>query len=845
MAVIKLTVNSNFKEASKDFGQFVDTSDAAQKRMEKLKQSVDGAEFDKFSNSLNRAKSAITATRGTTAGLEQAQYRLRTQIEKMIRGGVDPLDASLTKLQKEYDKTTRQIEINTRAQKLNEDMTKMASRAFLGLIGVIGVGAGASIKFASAIEDATASFTPLLGGVDKATQLVKMLNETAATTPFQFDNISSAAKQLLPVMQGDLKKTVDTFRMLGDTAGGNAQKLESITRGYTKAMLKNKVDMESLNMIAEAGVPIYSELASSMGVSVEEMMKLSSAGKITSDDLTKAFETMTTEGGLFFNGMEIASQTASGKLSTLKDVYILLGATIGDKLLPAWKNFLDIATRAGRAVTAFVADGERLNRLLNIILPLLAGVAGGLLAFLVITKIIAIVKGFTTAMAVLNAVLAANPVILIAVAIAIVIAAIVLLIRNWDKVVVVLGSTVARLQARFEQFGSAISTTWTRAINNLKIVFLELGGIILNKVLGAVNKLLDLASKIPFVGDKFANLQDSVNGFASELDQARLDAIAGSDAAIQTANDEQAAAKLRADAAVSGIKEESAARLSALKEQEEANSKLDTTAPNGAGGVNPATGTTDPSALADRLAQLNNVEAMANQARLSTFGDFLTARMDQEGKAGEERILFLQDELLRIQDLTNVSNEEKLSAEKAVQEKITEIEKKASEERVALRRKELSATGDLFSSLSELVTAYGEDNEAAVAASKALASTSAAINSYLAFTQVLADPSLPFFLKGISAASILASGLAQQKNIWSAETGGSFTVPNSNGSSRVDSQTMRVNPGEEINVTPRGESSGKAMTVNVMVDKRMIWSITQEGLDANEITVSNDNLRAG
>ena len=183
----------------------------------------------------------------------------------------------------------------------------------------------ATIAPSAAIEDMKAAFTPLLGSVDRASELVDKLNETAATTPFQLENIASAAKQLLPALGGDMEKVLSTFRMLGDTSGGNAQKLESITRGYTKAMLTGKVGMESLNMIAEAGVPIYTELAESMGISVAEMTALSSAGKITTTDLTNAFQRMTEEGGLFFDGMEIASQTFNGKISTLNDSVFQLG----------------------------------------------------------------------------------------------------------------------------------------------------------------------------------------------------------------------------------------------------------------------------------------------------------------------------------------------------------------------------------------------------------------------------------------------------------------------------------------------------------------------------------------
>jgi len=199
----------------------------------------------------------------------------------------------------------------------------------------------ATIGQAAKIEDMVAAFTPMVGGAENAKKMIAALNKEAATTPFELEGIGSVAKQLLPVLGNDVQKVTKTFRMLGDTAGGNIQKLDTITRGYMKSMLKDKVDMESLNMIAEAGVPIYSELASSMGITTAQMMDMSSKGKITSADLTKAFEKMTGAGGIFANGMDLASQTLSGKLSTLSDNFKQAGASIGNAFLPVTKHIVD------------------------------------------------------------------------------------------------------------------------------------------------------------------------------------------------------------------------------------------------------------------------------------------------------------------------------------------------------------------------------------------------------------------------------------------------------------------------------------------------------------------------
>lgn len=295
----------------------------------------------------------------------------RFTVESVFKA-VDRVTAPVTRMQNRVQKFTRTL--NRGLVKVNKSLNTFIGTlkrgtitAFkFGTIGIAAITAGvvSLAKQFSKIEDAEAAFTPLLGGAKKAKEMVKALNETAATTPFQFEQLSKSVNFLLPVMNGNIQDTIKTVRMLGDTAGGNAQKLESITRGFTKAMLKGKVDMESLNMIAEAGVPIFTELADSMGVEVNQaFFKMISAGKVATTDLTKAFEKMTNEGGIFFEGMEIASKTQSGLWSTLKDVIGLTAAEIGSVLAPTIKDLIRQLIDVSLRVRQWVKDNKELLNL--------------------------------------------------------------------------------------------------------------------------------------------------------------------------------------------------------------------------------------------------------------------------------------------------------------------------------------------------------------------------------------------------------------------------------------------------------------------------------------------------
>lgn len=108
----------------------------------------------------------------------------------------------------------------------------------------------------------------------------------------------------------------------------------------------------------------------------------------------------------------------------------------------------------------------------------------------------------------------------------------------------------------------------------------------------------------------------------------------------------------------------------------------------------------------------------------------------------------------------------------------------------------------------------------------------------------------PFIPAGIAAAAV-ATGMAgiqlatlnASKPVKSAEVGGSFVVPGNPESSRGDSQLMRVNPGENVSVSPRGEGGGgRSLSVTVMLEKRTILKAMQEGIDSGEITFTTANL---
>lgn len=346
--------------------------------------------------------------------LEKANIRLKSQqdelknaIKEAVESGLKPESEEVQKLESEYKKLSVSIEHNTAAQTAQEAVVKGAAVG-LAAIGTAVAAAGAfALNAAAKVEDMTAAFTPMMGSAAKAANMVKRINKEAVTTPFEIDAISTSVKRLLPAFQGSETQAIAAFRMIGDTAGGNAQKLDTLTSAYTKVMLKGKTSMEELNMISDAGVPIFTELAASMGVTVAELTDMSSKGKITADDLTGAFKKMTSSGGIFFNGMETSAFTFSSLMLGLQESVGLAAAAIGEKLLPHAKAIVEAIGDAVAAFVEWIDTGNNLDDLLSGLAVAIAAASAALVTFIAVSMKAKIVAGLATAIQAVRAALTA------------------------------------------------------------------------------------------------------------------------------------------------------------------------------------------------------------------------------------------------------------------------------------------------------------------------------------------------------------------------------------------------------------------------------------------------------
>lgn len=195
---------------------------------------------------------------------------------------------------------------------------------FTGIAGGIGAvfgalkGAAKGISLAAELEQVGVAFETMLGSGNAAKKLMGELTTFSAATPFEFPEIARSAKQLLAFGVGADDMT-NKLTMLGDISAGVGKPLEEMAAIYGKIKSRGQLTGQTLNQLAQAGVPIYKALAKQLGVAESEVAAMVSTGKAGFPQVDAALKGLTAEGGQFAGLMKKQSTTLAGLWSTLTD----------------------------------------------------------------------------------------------------------------------------------------------------------------------------------------------------------------------------------------------------------------------------------------------------------------------------------------------------------------------------------------------------------------------------------------------------------------------------------------------------------------------------------------------
>ena len=411
------------------------------------------------------------------------------------------------------------------------------------------------VDYNATMESYLTNFKVMLGSEEAAATKLSEIRKMAASTPFSLDDLTSGTQTLLQfgIAADD---TTGVLQRLGDISLGNAEKLQTLTRAYGKMSSAQKVTLENVNMMIDAGFNPLNQICDATGESMSDLYKRISDGKVSFSELEAAVEAATSQGGQFYNGMLEASQTFSGRMSTLKDNVSALTGELTSGLFAALG---ELVVKLNEVVVSFLDSDEKMAQLKETIGIATAVVAAAGTAFLTYkgyvaaaTAIEVIHTAATTAMtaahkaaeagatglavaqAGLNAVLKANPI---------------------GLVVSLLAALAAGLVTAYKT-----SETFRNAVNS---AFASVKKIAQNAIGTVVDWINDLVAKIRGAAAALANLKNGVgaaqeaynaayNGYMDNYNRSKLDKAAQERGKlhaerVKQAQEEAAAAKASAE----------------------------------------------------------------------------------------------------------------------------------------------------------------------------------------------------------------------------------------------------------------------------------------------------------
>lgn len=305
----------------------------------------------------------------------KATDRVSAVIDKMNRG-INSNIVAMNRMNRSYNYFKSAMGKSNIFSTLSTDVASLRDKITLGIrpwhlwAGAIGVAYGAFRLFKKAIEEGAkrdaikAGFMPLAGGdTNKASQLASRVQEVSIQTTFKSTDIADNVKSLAIAMRGDMERAFQTFSLLANTSGGDLDKLNRQVNGYTKAIFKQKVTLESLNIIAESNVPIFDEMAYVMYKNRDatgQLMKEISKGKVPLEVMYQAIENLNIKGALFYNAQAYKAKSAIGQYEQLSETINLAFGELGTVFLEALQPIMPVLFEAVQGFREFIYANKEL-----------------------------------------------------------------------------------------------------------------------------------------------------------------------------------------------------------------------------------------------------------------------------------------------------------------------------------------------------------------------------------------------------------------------------------------------------------------------------------------------------
>jgi tape measure domain-containing protein len=272
-----------------------------------------------------------------------------------------------SQLQREFRTAERAVEKTGRKM---QDVGRMLTRRLtLPIVGIATAVAGLTLKGgisrALNIEDAKAKLRGLGHDMKAIDRIMDSALASVKGTAYGLDSAATAAASAVAAGIDPGKELTRVLSLTADTATITGRSFEEAGSIVNKVLASNRVSMEEVNQLQDAGLPILQMLADQYGVNAGAMRDMVSSGVVGSAEFLTAIETNIAGAALE------SGNTTRGALANMGAAFSRLGEKFIEPLLPTVRELLG----------SFTAWADRMTKKAEPAAKRLSGIVKSMLAW--------------------------------------------------------------------------------------------------------------------------------------------------------------------------------------------------------------------------------------------------------------------------------------------------------------------------------------------------------------------------------------------------------------------------------------------------------------------------------
>lgn len=263
------------------------------------------------------------------------------QITEQISANREKLD-QIKEQKKAAKEAERNLNIQNRLEKSFYRQSTLLGR--LGGLASRYFSIYAVIRFAQKVAETTGYFQQqqialegIIGSASEAQKILDQIKSFALQSPFQTKELVGFTKQL-SAYGIETEKLFPTVKQLADISAGLGVDMSRLILAYGQVKSASVLRGQELRQFTEAGVPMVDALAKKFTklngtlVTTGDIFKMISERKVPFEIVAEVLSDMTAEGGKFYKMQENLTNTLTGQMNKLRDMWTLAMNDMGNSV---------------------------------------------------------------------------------------------------------------------------------------------------------------------------------------------------------------------------------------------------------------------------------------------------------------------------------------------------------------------------------------------------------------------------------------------------------------------------------------------------------------------------------